>query len=49
MDHLLDLGPYDQPPTPNTEDGTPPPPAGEDTEVEESVGKNKLVDGEDKL
>ena len=49
MDHLIDVGPYDHPPTPNAEDEAPPPPIGEDTKEEDSVGGNELVDGEEEL
>jgi len=42
VDHLIDVGPNNQPATPDTEDETPPPPAEEDTEDEESVRKTGL-------
>ena len=32
VDHLIDIRPYNQPPNPDTEDVTPPPPVKEDTE-----------------
>jgi len=32
VDHLIDVGPYDQPHTPDTDDEMPPLPAEEDTE-----------------
>jgi len=32
VDHLIDIRPYNQPPNPDTEDVTPPPPVEEDTE-----------------
>jgi len=38
MDHLLDVDPYDQPPTSDTKDETLPLPIGKDTEEEESIG-----------
>ena len=43
-DHLIDVGSYDQPPIPDTKDETPPPPVEEDTEDEEFVGENGLID-----
>ena len=43
VDHLIDVGPYDQPPTADTEDGSPRPPAEEDTEDEDSVRENRLM------
>ena len=43
MDYLKDIGPFDEPPTPDTGDDTPPPPPpNEDTEEDESVWENKL-------
>jgi len=41
VDHFIDVGPYDQPSIPDTEDKTPPPPMEEDTEEEESVRENE--------
>ena len=46
VDHLINVGPNDQPSTPNNEDKTPPPPVEEDTKDEESVGENRLIDEE---
>jgi len=40
VDRLIDIGPYDEPPTLDTEDDTLPPRTEEDTEDEESVGEN---------
>ena len=40
VDRFIDIGPYDEPPTPDTEDDTPPLTAKEDTEDEGSVGEN---------
>jgi len=42
VDYLIDIGPYDEPSTPDTEDDTPPPPLEEDIENDESVGENEL-------
>ena len=46
MDHLIDVSPYEQPPTPNTQDEMPRHPEEEDMEKEEVVGKNELMNGE---
>ena len=48
LDYLKDIGPYDEPPTLDTEDDTPPPPE-EDTKDDESVGENELKGSEDEL
>ena len=48
VDHLIDLDPYDLPPTSDTDDETPPPPAGEDTKDSNAM-KPKLLDGEESL
>jgi len=45
VDRLIDIGPYDEPPTLNTKDDTPPPPVEEDTEDEELKGENELIGG----
>jgi len=34
VDHLIDVGPYDEPPTPDSRDANPPPPVEEDTDEE---------------
>jgi len=39
VDRLIDIGPYDKPPTPDTEYDTLPPPAEQNTDDEESVGE----------
>ena len=43
VDHLMDVGPYDEPPTPDSEDANPPPPVEGDTEEEEMKGKKGLM------
>lgn len=48
VDHLINMGPYDQPSTPDTKYETPPPPAEEDEE-EEYVGENEIMDRKDEL
>jgi len=48
LDYLKDIGPYDEPPTLDTEDDTPPSPE-EDTKDDESVGENELKGSEDEL
>ena len=45
VDYLIDVCPYDEPPTPNSEDANPPTPVKEDTE-EESKARYELMDGE---
>jgi len=47
MYNVIDMGPSDQPPTPDIEDETPPPSAEEDTKEEEFVGENELMDREE--
>ena len=47
VDDLIDITPYDEPPTPDTKDDTQPPPAEEDTEDEKSIGKSEPRDRED--
>jgi len=49
VDYLKDIGPYDEPRTPDTEDDTLSPPPEEDTKDDESVGENELRDNEDEL
>jgi len=46
VDRLIDICPYDEPPTPNTKDNNPLPPAEKDTEDEESVGENRPINEE---
>ena len=46
---LMDIGPYDEPPTPDTKDDTSPPPVEEDTKDDEFMGENKLMEREDGL
>ena len=45
VEHLIDVGLYDQPPILDTKEETPPLPTGQDTEEKESIGGNELVDG----
>jgi len=49
VDYLIDIGPYEEPPTPDREDDTPPPPPEEDTKDDESVGENELKGSKDEL
>ena len=42
VDHLMDVGPYDEPPTPDFEDANPPPSIKGDTEEEETKSKKGL-------
>lgn len=35
VDYLIDVGPYEEPPTPDSEDATPPPSLTDDTEESE--------------
>ena len=39
----MDIGPYDEPPTPDSEDANPPPPVEGDTEEKETKSKNGLM------
>ena len=40
VDYLIDIGPYDEPPTPDSGDANPPPPVEEDTDEEgDPMGK----------
>jgi len=43
VDHLMDVGPYAEPPTPNSEDANPPPPIEGDTKEEETKSKKGLM------
>jgi len=43
VDHVMDVGPYDEPPTPDSEDANPPPPIEGDTEEEETKSKKGLM------
>jgi len=49
VDCLEDIGPYNKPPTPDTEDDIPPSPREEDTKDDESGGENELRSSEDEL
>ena len=49
VDYLKDIGPYDEPPTPDTEDDTLSRPPKEDTEDDDSAGENELIGSEDEL
>ena len=48
-DYLIDICPYDEPPTPDPKDDTPPAPPEANTEDDESVGENELKGSEDAL
>jgi len=43
VDHLMDAGPYDEPPMPDSEDANPSPPIEGDTEEEETKSKKGLM------
>ena len=49
VEYVIEIGPYDETPTLDTEDDTPPTPPEEDTEDDESIRENELNGSEDEL